>query len=239
MSLPLNPSHGQFGYLNGSRFVFDSDSSRWLVVRTAQEISIEEKIDSEVNVLKAFFYQGAQSSGYPVGSVIAFASSSLPAGFLVADGSTFNQFVYPELYACLGNTNVLPDYSNRTLGFKEYDENDPTLFADVVFGIAGYNGAGMYSDSDMLSNVVQQYVAELEQRVTELEGDLAQAIADRVYTDNVLAARLDSDISTKGRFYVQSTPPSGGPNSGWVNTTNMRLHVWSTTTSVWTEVSLT
>jgi len=239
MALPSNPSHGQFGYLNGSRFVFDSDSARWLVIQTAQEISIDQRIDSEVNLLKTFFYQGAQSSGYPVGSVIAFASNSLPTGFLVSDGSTFNRFVYPELYLCLGNTNILPDYSNRTLGFKEYDENDSTLFADVVFGIAAYNGAGMYTDSDMLSNVVQQYVAELEQRVTELEGDLAQAVADRIYTDNVLAARLDSDISTKGRFYVQSTPPSGGPNSGWVNTTNMRLHVWSTTTSVWTEVSLT
>ena len=95
-------------------------------------------------------------------------------------------------------------------------------------------------DSEII--VLKDRNTQLEARATELEGDLAQAIADRVFTDNQLSARLndhDSDIALRGRFYVQSTPPSGGPNSGWVNTNTMRLAVWDETTSVWTEVALT
>jgi hypothetical protein len=86
---------------------------------------------------------------------------------------------------------------------------------------------------------VQAYVKTLENRITELEGDLAQAIADRVYTDNLLSSKIsdnDSDISNSGRFFVQAEEPSGGPNSGWVNTTNMKLHVWDQNQNTWVQV---
>ena len=218
-------------------------------------------LDSEVNLFRAFQFAGAQSAGFPVGSIIPYANGSMGQGFILADGSTFNALVYPELAAYLGG-NVLPDYTGRQLGYKEYnwpqsfDSDSDFSSYEVVFGIAAYNGAGLFTDSDLINNILGVMTAEydseiivlknrntqLEARATELEGDLAQAIADRVFTDNQLSARLndhDSDIALRGRFYVQPTPPSGGPNSGWVNTNNMRLHVWDETTSVWTEVALT
>ena len=249
MALPSNPAQGDLGTLNGSNYVYDSDNQRWLLTNTNRELTLEAQLDSDVSVLRSLLFDTAASAGFPVGSVVAFAvGGSLPTGFLLADGSSFSKSTYPELFAFL-DSEVLPNYTNRTFGYKTYDQEDSNIYPEVVFGIAAYNGAGLISDSDLLRNAVQTYVSDfdsdilvLQNRVTELEGDLAQAVADRVYTDNLLSARLDahdSDIALKGRFYVQATAPSGGPNSGWVNTTTMRLNVWDETASTWIEVALT
>ena len=84
--------------------------------------------------------------------------------------------------------------------------------------------------------------AEAFKPSSSLKEDIDQAVADRVYTDNVLSNRiddLDSDLDARGSFYVQATPPSGSANSGWVNTTNMKLYVWDTVAETWTQVTLT
>ena len=248
MALPSSPSHGDIGVWNGNNFVFDSDESRWTITRTDRELAIEQDLDSDVLYLRGLINGSSPSSGFPVGSVLQFSKSNLPNGFLLADGSVFNTSLYPELFEFLGS-DVLPDYSNRTLSFKVYDLNDSENYDEVVFGIAGFSGAGLTSDSEIIATLVAQRttdldsdIAVLQARVTELEGDLAQAVADRVFTDNQLSARLDghdSDIALRGRFYVQSTAPSGGPNSGWVNTTNMKLNVWDETSDAWVEVVTT
>lgn len=75
-----------------------------------------------------------------------------------------------------------------------------------------------------------------------LKEDLEQAISDRVFADLSLSNRinnLDSDLNARGSFYVQATPPTGSANSGWVNTTNMKLHVWDITSDTWIQVTLT
>lgn len=48
----------------------------------------------------------------PVGTIIAYGSSktdSLPPGWLLCDGSQFDQTKYPDLYAALGNSSKVPD----------------------------------------------------------------------------------------------------------------------------------
>ncbi len=50
--------------------------------------------------------------GVPVGFIGDFPINDIPLGWLVADGSTFNEELYSDLYAYLG-TNVLPDYTDR------------------------------------------------------------------------------------------------------------------------------
>ena len=259
MSLPSTPNHYDTGTLNGNDYQFDSDLQAWLLKRTATDKALESSLDSDIIFVRSLFNAGAQSAGFPVGSVIPFAINNLPQGFLLADGSVFNTTLYPELETYLGG-NVLPDYTGRALYYKttdysfgqdygtDSDSEGPTVlitqpnYDEVVFGIAGYNGAGITTDSDLISSLVAVQVADLQAEINTLEADLAQAIADRVFTDNALTARIDghdSDLDNKGRFYVQATPPSGGPNSGWVNTTNMKLHVFDTTTDTWIEVTLT
>ena len=251
MALPSSPVHGQIAVYAGSEFIFDSDIRAWTVSKSATQ----QNLDSDILDVRVLFTAGAQSAGFPVGAVVPFTINNLPAGFVLADGSTFNTTLYPELYDYFG-TDVLPDYTNRVFGFKAYDYNDERSNSDVVFGIAGYNGAGVVYDSDIINAVVEQQTANLQDQINTLKSDrdsdtiviqslredLSQAVADRVFTDNNLSARLDghdSDLETRGRFYVQSTPPSGGPNSGWVNTTNMRLHVWDESVATWIEVTLT
>jgi hypothetical protein len=45
----------------------------------------------------------------PVGAITQWAGPTLPPDALACDGSTFSATDYPELYAALGNSNVLPN----------------------------------------------------------------------------------------------------------------------------------
>lgn len=47
----------------------------------------------------------------PVGTIVTFgfAASNLPPGWLLCDGSKFDNNQYPDLSKLLGNSNVLPD----------------------------------------------------------------------------------------------------------------------------------
>lgn len=78
---------------------------------------------------------------------------------------------------------------------------------------------------------------------SDLRDDLNQAVSDRIFTDGVLSSRItvvENDIASQtGNFYVQATPPVGSANSGWVNTTNLKLHVWDVISEVWTQITLT
>ena len=83
---------------------------------------------------------------------------------------------------------------------------------------------------------------DLEPRLVTIEEDIQQVVSDRVYADNLLSNRLndlDSDINARGSFYVQATPPTGSENSGWVNTTNMKLYVWDVVESTWVQIQIT
>lgn len=50
----------------------------------------------------------------PVGAVTAFMGTAAPAGWLICDGSTFNENKYPSLREVLGS-NVFPDLRECTL----------------------------------------------------------------------------------------------------------------------------
>ncbi|WP_233774769.1 phage tail-collar fiber domain-containing protein, partial [Haemophilus influenzae] len=52
----------------------------------------------------------AAKKGLPLGAVVSFPRAvTNPVGFLKADGSTFNQQSFPDLYRTLGDSNQLPD----------------------------------------------------------------------------------------------------------------------------------
>lgn len=62
-------------------------------------------------------------SGNPVGTILPLYKKSNPIGYLYCDGSTFDETVYPALYAYLG-TNVLPDYREFALVGAEENTTD-------------------------------------------------------------------------------------------------------------------
>lgn len=71
-------------------------------------------------------------SGVPVGTIIGQYKKANMSGYLYLDGSTFDQTLYPALYAYLG-TNVLPDYREFVLVGAEQNTTSATIADHDVF----------------------------------------------------------------------------------------------------------
>jgi hypothetical protein len=71
-------------------------------------------------------------SGVPVGTIHGFYKKGSYPGYLYLDGSTFDETLYPALYAYLG-TNVLPDYREFVLVGAEQNSTSATIAAHDVF----------------------------------------------------------------------------------------------------------
>lgn len=81
------------------------------------------------NKIKTRFFNGSNWSewkdaggdGVPIGAVVSFPRAvTNPVGFLRADGSTFSQQTFPDLYRTLGNSNQLPDLTRSDTGMTAY-----------------------------------------------------------------------------------------------------------------------
>nr|WP_306807723.1 tail fiber protein [Neisseria meningitidis] len=65
------------------------------------------------------------SDGIPVGAIVSFPKAVRnPAGYLRADGTTFAQNTFPDLYRALGNSNRLPDLSRTDIGITAWFPSD-------------------------------------------------------------------------------------------------------------------
>lgn len=71
-------------------------------------------------------------SGAPLGTIHGFYKKGNYAGYLYLDGSTFDETLYPALYAYLG-TNVLPDYREFVLVGAEQNTTSATIATHDVF----------------------------------------------------------------------------------------------------------
>ncbi|MEX4296192.1 pyocin knob domain-containing protein, partial [Haemophilus influenzae] len=89
------------------------------------------------NKIKTRFFNGSNWSewketggdGVPIGAVVSFPRAvTNPVGFLKADGTTFNQQTFPDLYRTLGDSNQLPDLTRSDVGMTAYFavDNIPT-----------------------------------------------------------------------------------------------------------------
>ena len=89
--------------------------SELLAVLTAAGIQPDKaKPNQVVEALRKIIDEQAGGKGLPVGAVIGFPRSiTSQEGYLKADGSTFNQSAYPDLYRVLGS-NKLPDMRDTT-----------------------------------------------------------------------------------------------------------------------------
>ncbi|HHE9957241.1 TPA: pyocin knob domain-containing protein [Haemophilus influenzae 10810] len=81
------------------------------------------------NKIKTRFFNGSNWSewketggdGVPLGAVVSFPRAvTNPIGFLRADGSTFSQQTFPDLYRTLGDSNQLPDLTRSDTGMTAY-----------------------------------------------------------------------------------------------------------------------
>ena len=266
MALPSSPINGEVGYLNGNQYQFDAYTSRWLIVKTNFSTTELENVSSDVlpEENSVLVWDSDNSLWVPGSIQQALGATALKVeSFTASSGQTefiLRQTPISDVAASRNGVQLRADavsVLNKVVTLdEEVDEDDWITIAYNVGSNVGFSAElndlddldydySSLSQNDVLgwdtsSSTFKSY--NLQERLTEIEGDIAQAVADRVFTDNNLSARIsdhDSDIATKGRFFVQATPPNGGPNSGWVNTTNMRLYVWDTEESTWVQTNLT
>lgn len=109
------------------------------------------------------------TDGIPVGAVVSFPRAvTNPVGFLKANGTTFNQQTFPDLYQVLGNSNKLPDLTRSDVGMTAYFavDNIPT---------------GWIAFDAIATQVTEQRYPELYRHLVGKYGSIARVpkVADR------------------------------------------------------------
>ncbi|HHF7299300.1 TPA: phage tail protein [Haemophilus influenzae] len=114
---------------------YDKAESKWTAQAatetTAGILPISHKTDgTDKNKFASEYAVGeAAKKGVPIGAVVSFPRAvTNPVGFLRADGSTFSQQTFPDLYRTLGDSNQLPDLTRSDTGMTAYFavDNIPT-----------------------------------------------------------------------------------------------------------------
>jgi microcystin-dependent protein len=90
----------------------------------------------------------AQQCGVPTGTVVAFAGTQIPSGWLVADGRPLLQANYPQLYNAIGTAHGAGlDEAKTQVG----DFNLPDLRGRFIRGVSrSESGAASENDPDAL-----------------------------------------------------------------------------------------
>ena len=106
---------------------YDKAESKWTAQAatetTAGILPISHKTDgTDKNKFASEYAVGeAAKKGVPIGAVVSFPRAvTNPVGFLKADGTTFNQQTFPDLYRTLGDSNQLPDLTRSDTGMTAY-----------------------------------------------------------------------------------------------------------------------
>lgn len=119
-----------------------------------------DKRDQLLAALKKLIDEQAGGKGLPVGAVIGFPRAiTSQEGYLKADGSTFNQSAYPDLYRVLGG-NKLPNLTRSDIGMTAYFP-----VADIPDGWIKYD--------DISTKVTQAAYPELYRKLVAQYGSIA------------------------------------------------------------------
>ncbi|MEX4623203.1 phage tail protein [Haemophilus influenzae] len=129
------------------------------------------------NKIKTRFFNGSNWSewkdaggdGVPIGAVVSFPRAvTNPVGFLKANGTTFNQQTFPDLYRTLGDSNQLPDLTRSDVGMTAYFAVDNIPSGWIAF-------------DEIATQVTEQRYPELYRHLVGKYGSIARVpkVADR------------------------------------------------------------
>ena len=171
------------------------------------------------NKIKTRFFNGSNWSewkdaggdGVPIGAVVSFPRAvTNPVGFLRADGSTFSQQTFPDLYRTLGDSNQLPDLTRSDVGMTAYFAVDNIP-------------AGWIAFDSIRTTVTQQNYPELYRHLVGKYGSIERVpkVADRFLRNagNGLSVgqtqedelkrhvhkHIENNTATNPRFYNDKT----------------------------------
>ncbi|MEX4680196.1 pyocin knob domain-containing protein [Haemophilus influenzae] len=179
------------------------------------------------NKIKTRFFNGSNWSewkdaggdGVPIGAVVSFPRAvTNPVGFLKANGTTFNQQTFPDLYRTLGDSNQLPDLTRSDVGMTAYFAVDNIP-------------AGWIAFDEIATQVTEQRYPELYRHLVGKYGSIASVpkVADRFLRNagNGLSVgqtqedefkrhvhkHIENNTATNPRFYNDKTFDYGSRDS--------------------------
>ncbi|HHE9517889.1 TPA: tail fiber protein [Haemophilus influenzae] len=176
------------------------------------------------NKIKTRFFNGSNWSewkdaggdGVPIGAVVSFPRAvTNPVGFLRADGSTFSQQTFPDLYRTLGNHNQLPDLTHSDVGMTAYFAVDNIPSGWIAF-------------DSIRSTVTQQNYPELYRHLVGKYGSLSNVpLAEdrfiRNASNNLSVGETQSDEIKKHVHKVRTH---------WVNSSDSNIFYDKTKTVI-------
>ncbi|AXP38806.1 phage tail protein [Haemophilus influenzae] len=154
---------------------YDKAESKWTAQAatetTAGILPISHKTDgTDKNKFASEYAVGeAAKKGVPIGAVVSFPRAvTNPVGFLRADGSTFSQQTFPDLYRTLGDSNQLPDLTRSDVGMTAYFAVDNIPSGWIAF-------------DEIATQVTEQRYPELYRHLVGKYGSIARVpkVADR------------------------------------------------------------
>ena len=114
------------------------------------------------------FCRETSLSAMPIGTMIFYLGKTIPEGWLLANGSTYDTTLYPDLYAVLG-TNTLPNMHHRfPEGTTSIGEVGQTVEAGLP-NIAGF-ADGVFNFQTTSGALVHDNLGEHSQEVREMNG---------------------------------------------------------------------
>ena len=141
-------------------------------------------------------------SGVPVGTIIGQYKKVNMAGYLYLDGSTFDQTLYPALYAYLG-TNVLPDYREFVLVGAEQNTTSATIATHDVFT------QGQEKDDQLQEHIHRIPTNSQDAGASNLVREGAATSSPyAVYTSDITSGRTGTTTRTKEKavfWYIKAT----------------------------------
>lgn len=200
----------------------------------ASQSPVEELPADHVLGRVYMMYSDAQIP-YPVGAPIPWPRDSIPDGFALMEGQTFDKSAYPKL-AIAYPSGVIPDMRGQTIKGKPSGRAVLSAEADGIKSHTHIASAsttalsGTTSATDLGTKTVS--TTDLGRKHTNTAGAHTHTVSGTTSTDGRHAhtASLGNNANVQsGRFAASN---SGQSATTWTNEDGLHSHTWSGTTSV-------
>lgn len=213
----------------------DNTSSISIIGLNGASQSPVEELPADHTLGKVYkMYSDAQIP-YPVGAPIPWPRDSIPDGFALMEGQTFDKSAYPKL-AVAYPSGVIPDMRGQTIKGKPSGRAVLSAEADGIKSHTHIASAsttalsGTTSATDLGTKTVS--TTDLGRKHTNTAGAHTHTVSGTTSTDGRHAhtASLGNNANVQsGRFAASN---SGQTATTWTNEDGLHSHTWSGTTSV-------
>lgn len=211
----LTVTGGRFGAVMGLTSPLDvsllgGDTWLGIAVQGEPEMTPRQKLTSVAYAMKAQVAETVSSSDsiIPAGTVVAFAGTTAPAGWLMCDGTAVSRTTYARLYADIGNAH---GYGDNSTTF-----NVPDYRGRFLRGVDGAAG----NDPDKAGRTAMTTGGNVGNSVGSVQGDAFKSHTHNIDRANGIATYGSGGLNNTG-VWDQPSAATGGnetrPKNAYVN----------------------